>query len=147
MFEARKKNWLQKLSGTGLTVIESPIPTSTPTVLQAWQSAVNIEARPVAKISQSVPDALSEVDRQWLTHASNASIFAHDQSFLISVAGPGSLEFGWAQVRWSTEVKLASRLALDDGTVEFLAMSIDGRRTCAVTTEEYDFWILIDELE
>lgn len=147
MSKPDKESWLERLSDAGLTVVKTPPPTDIAAPLKAWRGAVNIDAEPVAKVRQSAPDALIEVDRQWFTHALNASIFAPDQSFLISVAGPGSLEFGWAHVKWTNDTTLAPRLVQDDGSVEFLAMSIDGRRTCAVTTEEYDFWILTGEVE
>ncbi|MCC3768380.1 hypothetical protein [Streptomyces sp. UNOC14_S4] len=139
-----KEAWLQKIVGSGLTLIDVPAPRDIPTVLDAWSVVAHIWAEPVEKIGQADPDALVEVDRQWFRHALRMSVFADDGSFLITVAGPGISEFGWARVRWVDGVELASSLT-NHGSPEFIAMSIDGRRMCGVTTEEYDYWVMAHE--
>ncbi|WP_344632908.1 hypothetical protein [Streptomyces glaucosporus] len=103
---------------------------------------MNIETKPVVRVDRSLPDAMDEVDRQWLARAERESLFAEDGSFLVSVAGPGALD-GWVSVRWPGSARMASALFHDEGSPEFVAMSADGRVLCAVTTEEYDFWIVV----
>lgn len=127
---------------SSLVVLDVPPPSGVPGTSEAWRKVVNIETEPAARVSQSLPDALSEVDRQWLAQAERESLFAEDGSFLISVAGPGAFEAGWVRVRWPGNARLASTLVQDEGSLEFVAMSTDGRVLCAVTTEEYDFWIV-----
>jgi hypothetical protein len=39
-------------------------------------------------------------------------------------------------------MRLAQRLGSVEGEPEFVAMSLDGRVSCGVTTEEYEVWIL-----
>ncbi|GAA3048586.1 hypothetical protein GCM10020000_31140 [Streptomyces olivoverticillatus] len=67
-----------------------------------------METAPAATISQKSPHAFAEVDHQWLTQASNNSLFTDDGSFLISIAGRGSREIGWTSVKWSDSADLAS---------------------------------------
>lgn len=134
---------LLKISSSGLVLGDVPPPVGVPKTSEAWRRVVNIAAEPVVKVSQSHPDAMGEVDRQWLAQAKKESLFAEDGSFLISVAGPGAFDSGWVCVKWSENVRLASVLVQDEGSPEFVAMSSDGRFLCAATTEEYDFWIVV----
>ncbi|MEC4014879.1 hypothetical protein [Streptomyces sp. H27-D2] len=131
----------RRISASGLKVLDTPPPEDVPTVLQVWKHVSNIETEPTATVGQEHPEALAEVDRQWLLQASRNSLFAEDGSFLVSMAGQGSLELGWICVEWSKGAELASHLQ-DEGSPEFLGMSIDGDHVCAVTTEEYEYWIV-----
>ncbi|MFG2598460.1 hypothetical protein [Streptomyces sp. NPDC048462] len=42
----------------------------------------------------------------------------------------------------SVETGLPSRVASATGSPEFLALSVDGRHLCAVTSEEDEYWIV-----
>ncbi|MFF4533964.1 hypothetical protein ACFY1P_32430 [Streptomyces sp. NPDC001407] len=121
-----------------------PAPRDVPTVLDAWRIMANVSAEPVKRVRQAAPDALAEVDYQWLRYARRTALFADDHSLLITVAGPGSAEYGWFPVRWVEGAELASNL-VDHGSPELIAMSMDGRRICGVTTEEYDYWVMVHE--
>lgn len=132
-----------QVSSSGLVVLGIPPPSGVPGTSEAWRKVVNIETEPAVRVGHSLPDALSEVDRQWLAHAERESLFPEDGSFLISVAGPGAFEAGWTCVRWPGNTSLASTLVHDEGSPEFVAMSMDGRLLCGVTTEEYDYWIVV----
>src|SRR5690242_20256386 len=121
----------------GLMILDDPIPSGIPGVLEAWQPVVNIAAEPAAKVSLSSPTVAAEVDKQWHVHAVRNSIISPKGDFLISIAGTGSIELGWALVRYSADAKISSRLIAHTGaSPEFLAMSLDGRRVCGVTPEE-----------
>lgn len=132
---------LCKITNTGLAVVDFPLPEGAPTVLQAWQSLINVEVEPVIKIDQEIPDAQERVDHAWFSRASENSLFAAGGEFFISVGGAGSLELGWVCVRWLKGVQMASRLMQGDGNLEFLGMSVSGRYVCGVTTEESDYWV------
>ncbi|WP_344026366.1 hypothetical protein [Streptomyces luteireticuli] len=109
-------------------------------------AVASMETHPVATVSQEDPNAMEEVDRQWRFHASTVSLMGADGEFLMSVAGRGSREVGWLPVKWSKDSKLAATLRCD-GDPEFVAMSMDGRFLCAVTTEEYDYWIVVHRFD
>lgn len=53
---------------------------------------------------------------------------------------------GWAVVKWSPGTELAPRLVKRDEGPDFLAISLDGNVVCAVTEEEYDYWIVVQHL-
>ncbi|GAU66573.1 hypothetical protein SSP35_03_02210 [Streptomyces sp. NBRC 110611] len=138
---------LQLISSSGLVVVDAQPPPSIPTVMQAWQKVVNVQTEPTVAVSQDLPDALKEVDRQWLSQGVKNSLFNKEGEFLISVAGPGSVDFGWTRVRWSKNASPSSMPSQDENSPEFLGMSLDGRNICAVTTEEYDYWIVVSKIQ
>lgn len=142
-----RENWLKRVASTGLTVADAPIPETTPPILDAWRGVVSIEAEPVERISISLVNSLDEVDHRWLAHARQNTVFSEDGHFLLSVGGHGRWEHGWAYVQWSDSARLAPNFTQDDGNMEFLALSIDGRRVCAVTTEECDHWVVVNEIK
>ncbi|MFD8077146.1 hypothetical protein ACFV3E_31355 [Streptomyces sp. NPDC059718] len=100
-----------------------------------------METTPVATVRHDAA-ALPEVDRLWFLHASQNNLFDPDGLFLISAAGPDSRALGWTHVQWQEGAQLASSLQ-DEQSPEFLALSTHGRCMCAVTTEEYDYWVVV----
>ncbi|QLE73617.1 hypothetical protein FGW37_20320 [Streptomyces rectiverticillatus] len=141
MNDSDREYQLRLISASGLTVLDAPTLANIPTIEQAWKVVAGWETVPVATVGQKTSDALAELDRQWLAHSSSISLFASDGTILVNVAGRGCQEAGWTPVKWSERAQLASKLQRD-GDPEFIAMSIDGRRMCAVTTEEYDYWVV-----
>ncbi|MEV8586763.1 hypothetical protein AB0424_07425 [Streptomyces sp. NPDC051180] len=144
--ESTREVWLNRMSVTGLTVSEEPTPENVPSPNEAMRSVSNWEVQPVSKVPLSHPDAHQEVDRQWYAQATQAGLFSEDGSFLLSISGSGSSGFGWAAVKWNPTVELTSRLARESEGLDFVAMSEDGRTVCAVTEEEYDYWIVVQHL-
>ncbi|MGK5640285.1 hypothetical protein ACSNOK_18510 [Streptomyces sp. URMC 126] len=112
-----------------------------PAPWEVWAAVVSVTAEPKAKVAHGATDALREVDRQWYRCASAASVFTAKGAFLVHVAGTGSLDVGWTPVRWSEGAGPTAHLQYD-GDPEFVALSEDGRHACAVTTEEYDYWVV-----
>ena len=133
---------VRRFSGSGLKVLDTSPSPGVPSVLDAARRVASIETTPVATVRHDAAGALSEVDRLWFLHASQNNLLDPDGSFLISAAGPGSRALGWTHVQWQEGVQLASNLQ-DEQSPEFLALSTDGRCVCAVTTEEYDYWIAV----
>ncbi|MEU8618177.1 hypothetical protein [Streptomyces sp. NPDC048623] len=146
MTESTRETWLNRIAATGLTVSSDAAPGEVPSVREALQSVVHWEVQPVATVPLSHPKALQEVDRQWHVHAEQNGLFGEEGSFLLSISGTGSSTFGWAVVKWSPGAELAPRLAKPDEGLDFLTMSVDGRVVCAVTEEEYDYWIVVQNL-
>ncbi|MFD0367422.1 hypothetical protein [Streptomyces sp. NPDC059071] len=146
MTESTREIWLNRIASTGLTVSNDPIPGDVPSVLEALQSVAHWEVQPVATVPLSHPKALQEVDRQWHVQAAQNGLFSDDDSFLLSISGTGSSTFGWAVVKWQPGTQLAPRLAKREEGLDFLAMSLDGKVVCAVTEEEYDYWIVLQHL-
>ena len=52
----------------------------------------------------------------------------------------------WALVRPNPPLALAYRLGPVYGEPEFVAMDVQGRNVCGVTSEKYDIWIVKDML-
>ncbi|MFF3759554.1 hypothetical protein [Streptomyces sp. NPDC002185] len=146
MAEPTHSAWLARISATGLTVSDAPAPDDAPSVEEAWQSVINWEVEPVAKIPLTHPRALQEADRQWRAHALDEDLFSADGSFLLSISGTGSWSFGWAMVKWAPGVGLSARLVNRGEVLNFVAMSLDGKSVCAVTEEDDDYWIVVQHL-
>lgn len=132
---------MRMLSKTGLHIIDSPPPPDVPSALEAIQRVASMEVVPAAVIGQNSPDSIAAVDRAWYKLARENSIFNSAGTFLIFTAGPGGDKLGWTTVQWTPTARLSPHLQ-DQNSPEFIAMSIDGRRLCAATTEEYDYWIV-----
>jgi hypothetical protein len=126
MIDQNLKTRLRNISASGLKVTEMMPPAGIPTASEAWKHVVSVERVPVASVSQRHADALTEVDRQWFLQALSNSLFDTNSSFLISVAGPGSLELGWTPVRRTDREDIASQL-------QYLAIHVpDGAAQAAV---------------
>ncbi|MFJ9807526.1 hypothetical protein ACIRTB_04790 [Streptomyces sp. NPDC101158] len=146
MIEPSREAWLNRIAQTGLTVSSTPAPDNVPGVQEALRSVVHWDVQPTVTIPLSHPEALKEVDRQWRAHAERTGLFGDDGSFLLGISGPGVSRFGWAVVRWSSGVELAPRLSKPEEGLDFLTMSMDGKLVCAVTEEEYAYWIVVENL-
>ncbi|MFD3331054.1 hypothetical protein ACFWV1_00095 [Streptomyces sp. NPDC058700] len=146
MTDPRREIWLNRIAITGLTVSADPAPGDIPSVGEAMQSVANWEVNPVATVPLSAQGALQEVDQQWYAHAMQNGLFTDGGSFLLSISGSGAWAFGWTVVKWSPGTELAPRLAKEEEGLDFVAMSLDGKVVCAVTEEEYDYWIVVQRL-
>ncbi|WMX46174.1 hypothetical protein RGF97_16855 [Streptomyces roseicoloratus] len=146
MAEQARETWLNHIAATGLTVSDDIAPDSVPPVLETVRSVANWEVKPSATVPLKHPNALQEVDRQWHLHAEDCGLFGQDGSFLLTISGSGTSAFGWASVKWSAGAELAPRLAKPEEGLDFVAMSVDGNVVCAVTEEEYDYWIVVQNL-
>ncbi|MFJ9826800.1 hypothetical protein ACIRSU_20875 [Streptomyces sp. NPDC101160] len=146
VINSAREAWLSRIATTGLAVSNDPAPADVPSVSEALRSVANWEVQPTATISLSDPDPLQEVDQQWHNLADLNGLFESDGSFLLSISESGASSLGWAVVKWSPGAQLAPRLARPGEGLDFLAMSRDGKVVCAVTEEEYDYWIVVQHL-
>ncbi|MER7954337.1 hypothetical protein [Streptomyces sp. NPDC096030] len=106
--------------------------------------AVNgIEVRPTVAISDSLPDASAQLDREWMAQASAHHLSAKGGEFYILAPVARGHEIGWIHVRDPIGRDLPSRIHAGTGNAEFLTVSEDGRVMCAVSTEESETWIVV----
>ncbi|MFC5117556.1 hypothetical protein ACFPN7_26800 [Amycolatopsis halotolerans] len=77
-----------------------------------------------------------------MSTAADFGVFGPGGDFLLSVGVRQLGTLPWAHVRRGQDSSLARHLASYPGEPEFVAMSMDGRAICGVTTEEYDIWIV-----
>lgn len=108
-----------------------------PTVTEAFQRVVHVEATPVQRIRCDAIDAARRVDAAWKSHARDAAVLAEDGSFLMVVG----LKHDWVKVRL-TDTTDISALKDPEGELIVVARSLSGHRVCAVDTEEGEYWIL-----
>jgi|SRR6185437_705241 len=138
------------LESAGLSVLDAAWSGAVPVPMKAWHLIVDGGVTPTATVRILDDNGhLREVESKWEMIAESAGLFDPRDEFLISVAGAGAANAPWARVRRSSQLTLAYRLASSPGEPEFVAMSLDGRIVCGVTTEEYDVWIvqgLLDQL-
>ncbi|WP_367323546.1 hypothetical protein [Streptomyces sp. HUAS ZL42] len=132
------------LERCGLQVLEQAAQNGPP-VMSAIYAVNGLEVKPVATIPTPSPDAAAELDAKWYHYASSVSLYDDNAEFLILPPGSGSSEIGWVRVRDTVGSNLPARIADVTGSPEFLAVSLDGRRLCAASEEEYDYWVVLHE--
>ncbi|WP_406642542.1 hypothetical protein [Amycolatopsis sp. WGS_07] len=131
------------LRASGLVVLEASSSFDGPAPMDAWRVIISGNAVPTARVAtDSEFDYLSEVDRTWESVAEELGIFGNDREFLISVAGSPIGRLPWVRVRPARDLSLARHLVNNPEEPEFVAMSVDARVICGVTTEEYEIWIV-----
>jgi len=133
------------LESAGLAVLDSAWSGQAPLPMEAWRPVIGGAATPTARVSiQKERRHLSEVQEKWEEIAGASALFGERGEFLVSVAGEGADTAPWALVRRTSKMTLAQRLGLIEGEPEFVAISVDGRVVCGVTTEEYEVWIVAE---
>ncbi|MCX4783518.1 hypothetical protein [Streptomyces sp. NBC_01264] len=130
-----------QLAKAGLETVAQGIAEGLPSYARAFQVVVNIEVVPLATVPRSAPGALVEADRLWLEHARNAAVIDGEGCFLVQGAGRD-----WVRVRRTSRTALSAALAPGAGSM-VIAMSPDGRRLCALTEEDDDYWIVVHRFE
>ncbi len=104
------------------------------------------DVEPTLTIDAGPPDALHQLDLQWHEKAWPVLAGPESGAFLILPPGGGGAAIGWVPVTDIAPPGLPSRIAAVTGTAEFVALSADGTRLCAVTEEEYEYWIIVRSL-
>jgi hypothetical protein len=145
--------WRDLLERCGLHVLEDTAAHHGPPVLAAIRAVAGYEVRPAATIPLASPDAAAELDRAWHLQAADTSL--HDPGadpgpaghggageFLILPPDSKATDPAWVPVRDTNPGNLPSRIAEATGSPEFITVSLDGRRLCAVSEEEYDYWVV-----
>ncbi len=90
------------------------------------------DVEPTLTIGAGPPDALKQLDLQWHEKAWPVLAGPGSGAFLILPPRGGGAAIGWVPVEGITLPGLPSRIAAVTGTVEFVALSADGTRLCAV---------------
>lgn len=111
----------------------------------AWQLVIGGAVTPVLTIGSEHSDVAAEVDDRWRELAVRHSVIDADGEFLISVAGEGAAELGWARVRASDRLEMARRLTSQSGcfSPEFVTADVAGRVVLGVTDEEDGVWLVL----
>ncbi|MBK3557100.1 hypothetical protein JHN55_11275 [Streptomyces sp. MBT56] len=130
-----------QLAKAGLEVLGQGVTEGLPSYARAFQAVVNAEVVPRVIVACSAPGASAEADRLWLEHARSAAVIDDDDCFLVRGA-----DRGWVRVRRTAHTALSAALVPGAGSV-VIAMSPDGRRLCALTEEDDDYWIVVHRFE
>ncbi|MFI0112422.1 hypothetical protein ACH4NW_29415 [Streptomyces globisporus] len=130
-----------QLAKAGLEVLGQGVTEGLPSYARAFQAVVNVEVAPRAIVTCSAPGASAEADRLWLDHARTAAVIDDEDCFLVRGA-----DRGWVRVRRTAHTALSAALVPGAGSV-VIAMSPDGRRLCALTEEDDDYWIVVHRFE
>ncbi|MFC7306297.1 hypothetical protein ACFQVC_18995 [Streptomyces monticola] len=131
----------EKIRSGNLEVVEIYRNQTGPTIEQAWMKMANIDVEPVDTVPLSSSD-LAQITQLWLNRAQAGGIIEDDGTFLLTAVTTGSSGVGWVRVRLTPDTDM-SRLTDDRGNIEFIARSSDGKSICGVTSEEYDYWVVL----
>ncbi|MGW7437811.1 hypothetical protein [Streptomyces sp. NPDC054849] len=125
----------------GLEVVAQGVAEGLPSYARAFKAVVNVEVPPRAAVARTAPGALQEADRLWLEHARTAAVIDDEDCFLVRGA-----DRDWVRVRRTAHTALSAALVPGAGSM-VIAMSPDGRRLCALTEEDDDYWIVVHHFE
>ncbi|MFF6984825.1 hypothetical protein [Streptomyces sp. NPDC010273] len=139
--------WYGTLERCGLQPIENTLLQDVLSVKSAIYSVTGFEVAPTATIQIAHPHAIDVLDREWQRYASENSLFSKTGEFIIIPPVSGGSEVGWVRVRDLVGGQLPSRVIAATGSAEFIAASLDGRRLCAVSVEDDEYWIVVRGLE
>ncbi|GGZ94315.1 hypothetical protein GCM10010389_36350 [Streptomyces echinoruber] len=128
-----------RLRAAGLEVINS-VAAGRPSVTEAFRRVVNVEVKPVQRISAGIAKADQKAYNAWKTHAQSGGVLADDGTFLVA----GSLKHEWIHVRLTDAINI-SALKDPDGELLFVTRSASGHRVCAVSKEGGEYWILVED--
>jgi len=136
----------EALVRSGLTIVRdgSPLPVISP--LDAWSKVVSVAAIPTIVVEYGSPDCLLKVDQAWFQTSEREGLFSEGRSFWVHVAGVGALQRKWRKVRIYETFEMASNLGPEPEEPEFVAMALNERVLCGVTTEEDGIWIITARL-
>ncbi|MFB6666115.1 hypothetical protein ACFWEB_27595 [Streptomyces parvus] len=129
-----------------MKLASAELPASAPTTIEAIRMVAGFDVEPTLTIDAGPPDALHQLDLQWHEKAWPVLVGPGSGTFLILPPGGGGAAVGWVPVEGIALPGLPSRIAAVTGTAEFVALSADGTRLCAVTEEEYEYWIIVRSL-
>lgn len=130
-----------QLAKAGLEVLAQGVAEELPSYARAFKAVVNVEVVPRATVARSAAGAPAEADRLWLEHARAAAVIDGEGRFLVRGA-----DRDWVRVRLTPRTALSA--ALVPGACSMvIAMSPDGRRLCALTEEDDDYWIVVHRFE
>ncbi|MFE6768777.1 hypothetical protein ACFVFD_07350 [Streptomyces fimicarius] len=127
-----------QLAKAGLEVLAQGVAEELPSYARAFKAVVNVEVVPRATVARSAP---AEADRLWLEHARTAAVIDGEGCFLVRGA-----DRDWVRVRLTPHTALSAALVPGAGSM-VIAMSPDGRRLCALTEEDDDYWIVVHRFE
>ncbi|MEV6345636.1 hypothetical protein [Actinoplanes sp. NPDC051851] len=126
----------QRAAAAGFVAGEFVRPEDVPTPMAVWKPIIRIGAEPSVRIPDSADDRIGTT---WLRLARGNGTIGADGALLLSVGGAGELPWLWVTI--GAEDPDVGRLSLDGFEPEFVAIAVDGRAHCAVTSEEYETWI------
>lgn len=136
------------LEAAGLTVLDESWSGNVAEPSAAWRPIIAGSAVPTTTIRHDEADVLARVDAAWYQLACSSGVLDGHGEFLISVAGDGAAAESWAHVRCDHAPTLAEAMEPGwSGGGEFAAVSMNGRVVCAVTVEEYEYWVLTARLD
>ncbi|WAL68529.1 hypothetical protein ORV05_12385 [Amycolatopsis cynarae] len=113
-----------------------------PSLAHGWRAVAGYEVVPRYTVAISGENAGEVIDRLWHAAAEELSIYSEDADFLLDLPAPRQDRTGWLRARDLRRARLPSRIHSVTGSWEFIALSENGRRLCAVSKEEYDYWIV-----
>ncbi|MEU4267961.1 hypothetical protein [Streptomyces sp. NPDC026092] len=137
--------WQHKLEASGLLVIDREVPEGFPDVMSAIYAVNGFEVAPTVTISDSLPDASSQLDSEWSARTATYQLTGIGTTFYVLAPVARGHEVGWIHVKDTIGSNLPSRIRAGTGRSDFLTMSEDGRVMCAVSTEEVETWIVVHQ--
>lgn len=112
-------------------------------VQSAWKAFISVDAEPWIRISDALDEASGTVlEQAWIVVARQMGVISGGGEFLLTVEGKGTFGKPWLHVRTQGSPTIRD-LGPYSGQPGFIASNLDRSATVGVSTEEYEFWILV----
>ncbi|MFE2537813.1 hypothetical protein [Streptomyces sp. NPDC059371] len=135
------------LDSIGLQFFVNEVPSARFTALEALQFMESAYSRPVVSVKKSLPNAVKKIGEEWHCAAERAGLFTADGKFFVLLASVEIDDVGWLCVKDPIGANLPGRLLSKNGSIEFVAMSGNGKMVCSVMDEGNDYWVLSEEVQ
>jgi hypothetical protein len=113
--------------------------------IAAWKKVISGAAVPTVVVPDERPDQVAVVESEWRRLATEHAVLDPDDTFLLSLPGPGALAAPWMVVRLTPAGLRTEHLPERPGEPEFVTAARDRPVVLGVTTEEYGIWLIVDE--
>lgn len=134
-------DWEAIIENCGLSVLEKPARSEVVDPVTTMLAVTGGNVRPAVSVRRDSAASMDSLDSQWQSYASPL-LGSSAGEFLLILGGPGSIAEGWFHVYDPIGAHLPSRIASASGRPEFIGLSRDGARLCAVSIEDDEYWIV-----
>ncbi|MGC4987345.1 hypothetical protein ACLQ18_43400 [Streptomyces sp. DT193] len=135
------------LDSIGLQFFVDEVPSAKFTALEALQLMESAYSQPVASVKKSLPNAVEEIGKEWRRVAERAGLFTAGGKFFVLLASVEIDDVRWLCVKDPIGANLPGRLLSENESIEFVAMSGNGKMVCSVMDEGDDYWVLSEEVQ
>ncbi|GAA3188423.1 MULTISPECIES: hypothetical protein [Streptomyces] len=141
--ETHAQKWIDALAVAGMNVpLRKPV-ACTPSALSGLHAVNGIDTEPTVKIPKCAPTPFHSLDIHWKRQTDRLDLYSEKGEALVCSPFFCLEDVAWLRFQDPLSGEgLPSRLMRAKASPEFLALSLDGKRLCAISVEDDEYWIV-----